>query len=344
MAAYSEASAAVFAIFDDMTPLVEPVSVDEAFLDVSGSVHLFGPPAVIAERLRSRVADEVGLPLSVGVARTKFLAKVASQLAKPDGTIVVDPAEELTFLHPLPVRMLWGVGPVTASRLNSRGIDTIGELAVCSGASLIEMLGPAAGRHIKALAHNRDPRPVDTNRRDRTMGAQRALGQRRRTSDELRRELLGLADKVARRLRRADRLARTVTVRFRTAEFQRESRSRTLVEATAATEMLTDTADELLLDLVDGPHGPGSRLGRVGCSLIGITYSGLCRSDAVQLAFRFPEEGRDRAGLDRMVDDIRDRWGSDAVARASLLGHRGGMPVLTRPTALDAPRRPSTGR
>jgi DNA polymerase-4 len=337
MEAYSEASAAVFAIFDDMTPLVEPVSVDEAFLDVSGSVHLFGPPAVIAQRLRSRVAAEVGLPLSVGVARTKFLAKVASQMAKPDGSIVVEPAEELRFLHPLPVRMLWGVGPVTASRLNGRGIDTIGELAACSGASLIELLGPAAGRHIKALAHNRDPRAVDTTRRDRTMGAQRALGQKRRTRDELRLELLGLADKVARRLRRADRLARTVTVRFRTAELGHESRSRTLVEATAATEMLTGTADQLLLDLVDGPHGPGSRLGRVGCSLIGITYSGLCRTDAVQLALRFPEEGRDRAALDRMVDDIRDRWGSDAVARASLMGHPPAMPVLARPTALDAP-------
>ena len=336
MEAYSDASAAVFAIFDDVTPMVEPVSVDEAFLDVSGSIRLFGEPRSIAAQLRTRVTDEVGLPLSVGVARTKYLAKVASQLAKPDGIIVVDPAKEVEFLHPLPIRYLWGVGPVTASRLNGRGIDTIGELAACSGASLVQMLGPAAGRHLRALAHNRDPRAVDASRRDRTMGAQRALGQRPRTRDELRRELLGLADKVARRLRKVDRLTRTVTVRFRNAEMRHESRSRTLVEATAATELLTDVADQLLLDLVDGPHGPGSRLGRVGCSLIGITYSGLCRSDAVQLALRFPEDGRERDGLDRMVDEIRDRWGSEAVARASLLGHGGGMPVLTRPTALDA--------
>jgi DNA polymerase-4 len=336
MEAYSEASKAVFSIFDDLTPLVEPVSVDEAFLDVSGAIRLFGDPSSIARRLRARVADEVGLPLSVGVARTKFLAKVASQLAKPNGTVTVDPATELEFLHPLPVRMLWGVGPVTASRLARRGIDTIGELAECDGASLVQLLGPAAGRHLKALAHNRDPRPVDTTRRDRTMGAQRALGQRPRTRDELRGILLSLVDKVARRLRKADRMARTVTVRYRTSELRHESRSRTLLEATHSTEVLAATADGLLLDLVDGPHGPGSRLGRVGCSLIGITYSSLCRTDAVQLALRFPEEGRERTDLDRMVDVVRDRWGSDSVARASLLGQQGGMSVLTRPTALDA--------
>ena len=336
MEAYSEASKSVFAIFEDVTPVVEPVSVDEAFLDVSGAIRLFGEPDAIARDLRTRVADEVGLPLSIGVARTKYLAKVASQRAKPDGMLVVDPAAELDFLHPLPVRYLWGVGPVTSARLRDRGIDTIGDLASCSSANLTQLLGPAAGIHLRALAHNRDPRSVDVHRRDRSMGSQRALGQRRRTRDELRTMLLGLAEKVAQRLRKADRLARTVTVRYRNAELRHESRSRTLLEATNSTETLTEAADQLLLALVDGPQGPGSRLGRVGCSLIGITYSGLCRPDAVQLAFRFPEDGRERDGLDRMVDDIRDRWGSQAVARASLLGDQGGMPVLTRPTALDA--------
>ena len=168
------------------------------------------------------------------------------------------------------------------------------------------------------------------------MGAQRALGQKVRTREELRREVLALAEKVAARLRRAERLARTVTVRYRTAEMRHESRSRTLLEPSDNTQLLTRVADELLLALVDGPHGPGSRLGRVGCSLVGITYSGLCRGDVVQLALRFPEEGRATDQLDRLVDDIRHRWGTSAVERASLHGRRGGIPVLARPTALDA--------
>lgn len=337
MEAYSEASDEVFRIFRDVTPLVEPVSVDEAFLDVGGARRLLGSPVEIARSLRARVHREVRLPLSVGAARTKFLAKVASQQAKPDGLIRVDPDDELGFLHPLSVRVLWGVGPITGATLNDHGIETVGDLAGAGRARLVHLLGGSAGHHLHALAHNRDPRPVDTARHDRTMGAQRALGQRRRTRAELRSRLLGLAEQVAGRLRRADRVARTVTVRYRTAEMRRETRSRTLVEATAATEVLAGTADDLLLDLVDGPHGPGSRLGRVGCSLIGITYSGLSRPDAVQLALRFPEEGRERSGLDLAVDLIRRRWGSSTLGRASLLGHGDGVPVLARPTALDRP-------
>ncbi len=340
MEAYAEASKQIFSLFDDITPLVEPISVDEAFLDVSGSVHLFGEPAEIAAGLRTRALAEVGLALSVGAARTKFLAKVASQQAKPDGVCIVPVDGELDFLHPLPVEVLWGVGPVTATKLHDHGIDTVGDLAGAGGAHLGQFLGPHAGRHLRALAHNRDPRPVDTRRRDRTMGAQRALGQRVRTRDELRREILALAEKVAVRLRKANRLTRTVTVRYRTAELRHESRSRTLPEPSDNTQLLTGTADDLLLELVDGPHGPGSRLGRVGCSLVGITYSGLCTPDAVQLAFRFPEEGRPTERLDEMVDGIRERWGRTAVERASLAGHGGGMPVLARPTALDADSRP----
>ncbi|MEM9463746.1 MAG: DNA polymerase IV [Actinomycetota bacterium] len=342
MEAYSEASDQVFELFRDITPFVEPISVDEAFLDVGGATHLFGPPSEIAARLRTRTLVDVGLPLSVGVARTKFLAKVASGQAKPDGLCVVEHDREISFLHPLPVGVLWGVGPVTAAKLNDHGIETVGDLAASGRAELQSMLGPSAGRHLRALAHNHDPRPVDNARRDRSMGAQRALGTRVRTRDELRTILTGLAEKVAARLRRADRVCRTVTVRYRSAEMKAESRSRTLLEPTASTETLTDVADALLLALVDGPHGPGSRLGRVGCSLVGITYSGLGRSDAVQLALRFPEQGRPTDRLDDAIDSIRDRWGGSAMARASLLGDRGGLPVLQRPTALDAaPRSPA---
>jgi DNA polymerase-4 len=336
MDAYAEASEAVFERFRDVTPFIEPISIDEAFLEVRGAEHLFGPAAEIAAQLRTRVLVDIGLPLSVGVARTKFLAKVASAQAKPDGILIVDPGGELVFLHPLPVEVLWGVGPVTAAKLHSHGVDTVGDLAASGRAELQGYLGPHAGRHLRALAHNLDPRPVDTNRRDRSMGAQRALGQRVRTREELRRELLALVEKVSSRLRKADRVTRTVTVRYRNGEMRHESRSRTLPEPTQQTALLTTTADELLLDLIDGPHGPGSRLGRVGCTLIGITFSGLGRPDAIQLALRFPEEGRATDTLDVAVDDIRKRWGKSAVARASLVDHSGGIPALIRPTALDA--------
>ena len=336
MEAYAEASDAVFERFRDVTPFIEPISVDEAFLDVSGAEHLFGPAPEIAAQLRTRVLVDVGLPLSVGVARTKFLAKVASAQAKPDGLLHVEPGKELDFLHPLPVEVLWGVGPATAQKLHDHGVDTVGDLAGSGRADLQGYLGPHAGRHLRDLAHNLDPRRVDTGRRDRSMGAQRALGNRIRSRDELRRELLALAEKVAARLRKADRVARTVTVRYRTQEMKHESRSRTLLEPTQQTGVLTALADELLLDLIDGPHGPGGGLGRKGCTLIGITYSGLGRPDAIQLALRFPEEGRPTEVLDRMVDDIRGRWGKGAVARASLLDRSDGVPTLARPTALDA--------
>ncbi len=336
MDAYAEASKAVFECFSDFTPFVEPISVDEAFLEVGGAEHIFGPAPEIAALLRTQVLADVGLALSVGVARTKFLAKVASAQSKPDGLLVVEPGAEFDFLHPLPVEVLWGVGPVTSAKLRDHGVDTVGDLAASGRAELQGFLGPHAGRHLKALAHNLDPREVESHRRDRSMGAQRALGQRARTREEIRRELLGLAEKVAARLRKAERVARTVTVRYRTSEMRHESRSRTLAEPTHQTGLLTRTADALVLALLDGPHGPGSRLGRIGCTLIGITYSGLGRADAVQLALRFPEEGRSTDLLDEKVDDIRARWGRTAVVRASLLHREDGIVALQRPTALDA--------
>ncbi|MEM9033421.1 MAG: DNA polymerase IV [Actinomycetota bacterium] len=340
MEAYSEASKAVFGCFDDVTPLVEPLSVDEAFLDVSGARRLLGEPTEIAERLRARVRDEVGLPLSIGVARTKFLAKVASQQAKPDGLCVVAPDAELAFLHPLPVEALWGVGPVTASRLHDKGIRTVGELAETGEEALITLLGPAAGRHLRHLAWNRDPRPVQRDRRDRSMGSQRALGQKRRTVDELRLELLALVERITTRLRKADKLARTLTVRYRDASMTGSTRSRTLLEPTDETAVFAGVAVELLIDLVDGPEGPGTALARNGCSLVGVTLSNLCSPEAVQLSLdlgREPSAGpAGTAELDDAVDEIRSRFGTDAVARASLQGRGVGLPTLPRPTAVDA--------
>src|SRR5205814_848175 len=201
MSAYSEASKAVFAVFEDTTPLVEGLSIDEAFLDVGGLRRVSGTPVEIAARLRDNVRERVGLPITVGVARTKFLAKVASGVAKPDGLLVVRPDRELEFLHPLPVERLWGVGPVTAAKLRTYGIETVGEVAQLAEPVLVAMLGRASGRHLHALAHNRDPRVVRRRARRRSMGAQRALGRTPRSWEELDASLVGLVDRLARRLR-----------------------------------------------------------------------------------------------------------------------------------------------
>jgi len=178
--AYTEASKAVFDVFDQTSPLVEGLSIDEAFLDVGGLRRVSGTPAQIAVGLRRDVWEQVGLAITVGVARTKFLAKVASAVAKPDGLLVVEPEDELAFLHPLPVGRLWGVGPVTAAKLGERAITTVGDVARLPESVLVAILGPAAGRHVHALAHNRDPRPVVVGRRRRSIGSQRALGRRPR--------------------------------------------------------------------------------------------------------------------------------------------------------------------
>lgn len=343
MEAYAEASSAVFEQFHDFTPFVEPLSVDEAFLEVAGAEHIFGPASQIAEKLRAQVLNEVGLAVSVGVATTKFLAKVASAQAKPDGIVVVEQGKELDFLHPLPIEVLWGVGRVTAAKLHDHGIDTVGDLVVSGRGGIKSYLGNHAGDHLLALAHNHDPRSVDTSRSDKSMGAQRALGPNVHDRESLRLEMLALAEKVAARLRKAQRAARTVTVRCRTSEMRYETRSRTLPEATQQTKILTAAADELLLDLLDGPQGPGSRLGRVGCTLIGITYSALGSPDAIQIALPFTENGRPTDVLDAMIDSIRSRWGNKAVARASLLEHKPEVVALKRPTALDSSNPGSEG-
>jgi DNA polymerase-4 len=185
MSAYAEARKAVFTVFEHTTPLVEGLSIDEAFLDVGGLRKISGPPTDIAAPLRHEVLAQFGLPITVGVARTKFLAKVASGVAKPDGLLVVPPDGELDFLHPLPVRRLWGVGPVTADKLNNRGITTVGEVARLPESRLVSILGQTSARHLHALARGHDPRPVRTGVRRRSMGAQRALSRRGRSPEDL---------------------------------------------------------------------------------------------------------------------------------------------------------------
>ena len=321
MDAYSQASKAVFELFHDTTPLVEGLSIDEAFLDVRGLERLAGSPADIAARLRRRVLREVGLPLTVGIARTKFLAKVASGVAKPDGLLVVPPDDELGFLHPLPVERLWGIGRVTAAKLSSRGLTTVGRVAGVDEALLVAMLGRASGRHLHALAHNRDPRVVRTGVRRRSIGGQRALGRARRSHEEIDTIVVGLVDRLARRLRVGGRACRTVVLRLRFADFSRATRSHTLPQATTETRALLGVTRGLLASAA-----PVVRT--QGLTLVGVSLSNLVDEGTLQLAIPF-DRGRE-AALDAALDDVRDRFGAEAVTRAVLLGRSPGvvMPLL----------------
>jgi DNA polymerase-4 len=321
MSAYSEASKAVFRVFDNTTPLVEGLSIDEAFLDVGGLWRIAGTPTEIARRLRAEVLREVGLPITVGVARTKFLAKVASGVAKPDGLLVVEPERELAFLHPLPVERLWGVGPITADKLHNRGIATVGEVAELPEAVLVAMLGRASGRHLHALAHNRDPRPVVVGRRRRSIGSQRALGRRARSPAEIDAILAALVDRVTRRMRAAHRVGRTVVLRLRFDDLSRATRSHTLARATAHTHTILTTAQDLL-----GAARP--LIARQGLTLVGVAVANLDDDRAVQLTLPF--DRRSTPGLDAALDAVHDRYGAAALTRAALLGTDPGleMPML----------------
>jgi DNA polymerase-4 len=317
MEAYSEASKAVFEVFRETSPLVEGLSIDEAFLDVRGLGRISGPPRDIAMRLRRDVLEQVGLPITVGVARTKFLAKVASGVAKPDGLLVVPPAGELAFLHLLPVERLWGVGPATARKLHSRGITTVGQVARLAEAALVSMLGRAAGRHLHALAHNRDPRPVQVGRRRRSIGSQRALGRRGpRSHAALDAVVVAIVDRLGRRLRAARRVCRTVVLRLRFDDFSRATRSHTLPQATAQTARILVAARALLAAAMP-------MIERQGITLVGISLANLRDDTPIQLALPFDH---DRAvALDVALDDVRDRFGSAAITRAVLLGQRPGI-------------------
>jgi DNA polymerase-4 len=321
MWAYAEASKAVFDVFEQTTPLVEGLSIDEAFLDVRGLERISGSASQIAVRLRREIRERVGLPITVGVASTKFLAKVASGEAKPDGLLVVPPGGELGFLHPLPVERLWGVGPVTARKLRERGLVTVGQVAQLAEAALVSILGQAAGRHLHALAHNRDPRRVRGGRRRRSMGAQRALGRSPRSWNALDAVLVGLVDRLARRLRAARRVCRTVTLRLRFGDFSRATRSHTLPEATAQTQTILVTARGLLATAMP-------MIERQGITLLGVSLANL-EDGAIQLALPF-DRARPSA-LDAAIDDIRDRFGSAAITRAVLLGRDQGLTVPLLP-------------
>ena len=322
MSAYSAASKEVFEIFRDTTPLVEGLSIDEAFLDVRGLERIAGSPIRIAERLRRRVRERVGLPITVGIATTKFLAKVASAVAKPDGLLAIPPGEELDFLHPLAVERLWGVGRVTSAKLRQEGLETVRHVAELDEEELVSIVGQAAGRHLHALAQNRDPRRVRVGRRRSSMGAQRALGRGRRSHAELDSTLAGLVDRLTRRLRKARRVCRTITLRLRFDDFSRATRSHTVAEATSRTHTILAIARGLLaasMPMVE------SR----GITLIGVSLGNLGDANAIQLAL--PLDRAHRSTLDVALDDIRERFGAGAITRAALVGRDPGLTVPLLP-------------
>ena len=309
--AYSEASKAVFTIFEDTAPTVEALSIDEAFLDVRGLDHISGTPEQIAVTLRARVREQVGLAITIGVARTKFLAKVASGAAKPDGLLVVEPERELAFLHPLAVERVWGVGQVTAGKLHALGVVTVGDLARVDRELLVETVGPASARHLHALARNLDPRPVQRRRRRRSIGAQRALGRGPHPPDELNAALRILVERVARRMRAAQRACLTVVLRLRFTDYTRATRSHTIREPTTRTDTIMVAATELL-------HRAMALIERRGITLVGVALSNLVDCGPGQLTLPFERASE----LDTTIDSIRDRYGSGAVTRGILVGRK----------------------
>jgi DNA polymerase-4 len=314
--AYQDASARVMTILRSFTPLVEPIALDEAFLDVSGARRRDGDGPEIARRIRARVRDETGLTVSVGVATTKFVAKLASDHAKPDGLLVIEPGREVTFLHPLPVQELWGVGPATRKRLAQLGVRTVGELAALDEGTLVAALGDAHGRHLHALAHNRDDRAVEPERQVKSVGHEETFPVDHRDRAVLTREVTRLADRTAARLRAAGKRGRTVQVKVRFADFRTITRSRTLPTPTDLAAAIGTTA-RALLDGVDIAEG---------VRLLGVSVQGLVDEEVVPLALdldgsgdaRPPPDER-RAALERSIDGVRRRFGSESVVPARMV-------------------------
>lgn len=324
MSAYSQASADVFEVFHDTTPLVEPLSVDEAFLDVSGLARVSGTPVQIGARLREQVRERVGLPITVGIARTKFLAKVASQEGKPDGLLLVPPDRELAFLHPLPVRRLWGVGAKTADKLHAHSIRTVADVAELSESMLGSIVGGGMGHQLFALSHNIDRRRVVTGVRRRSVGAQRALGRAGNTMSqtEIDAVVVNLVDRITRRMRTSDRTGRTVVLRLRFDDFSRVTRSHTLPRATASSDAILSAARSLVATAAP-------LIAERGLTLVGFAVSNIDRDGAQQLELSF-DAAPDRLAIDSAVDEVRRRFGNASVMRGVLLGRDQGleMPML----------------
>ncbi|MCB0856842.1 MAG: DNA polymerase IV [Solirubrobacterales bacterium] len=328
MEAYSESSKAVYEIFNDTAPVVEGISIDEAFLDVTGMEHIAGSPAEIAAGLRRRVLEEAKLPISVGVARTKFLAKVASGAAKPDGLLVVEPDAEVDFLHPLPIQALWGVGKVTTRKLNEMGIRKVGDLASTSRVILASAVGESSADHLLDLANGRDPRRVKPRERRKSIGAQSAFPRGSRSGDQIDSLAAALVDRTSKRLREAGRACRTVTISMRFGDFSRSTRAHSLPFPTDSTESILAA----VRDLIDQSR---PRIEEKELTLIGVSLGNLARADTVQMELPIGEQeergGRDQAALDQAVDVVRSRFGDGVIKRASMIDADQGVPVPTLP-------------
>ena len=323
MTAYTRASDDVFEVFRDCTPLVEAVSVDEAFLDVGGLGRVSGTPVEIAARLRADVRDQVGLPITVGIARTKFLAKVASQEAKPDGLLLVPPDQELAFLHPLPVRRLWGVGAKTADKLHAHGIETVADVAELSESTLASLLGAAMGRQLYALSRNIDRRRVTTGVRRRSVGAQRALGRagNRMSPVEIDAVVVNLIDRITARMRAAGRTGRTVVLRLRFDDFSRATRSRTLPWATSSTQPILAAARQLVASAAPADRAAWIDAGR----LRGVGYRPRWRPAAAVAVRDVNSRPPALDAIDATIDQVRRRYGKSALTRAVLVGRDPGL-------------------
>ena len=324
MRAYSEASKAVYAIFEDTAPVVEAISIDEAFLEVGGLEHISGTPPEVAATLRARVLEEVGLPISVGVARTKFLAKVASGASKPDGLLVVDPERESEFLHPLPIQALWGVGKVTTAKLNGMGIRKVGDVARTSRVRLAAVVGESATDHLLDLAHGRDPRPVRPRERRKSIGAQSAFPRGSRNAAQVDSLAAALVDRTARRLREADRACRTVSIGLRFGDFTRATRAHTLGFPTDETETILAAVRELF-------DTARPEIEEKDLTLISVSLGNLEKADTVQMELPLSGQDAGASALDQAVDDVRARFGEGVIKRASMIDADQGVPVPTLP-------------
>lgn len=310
---YAEISAAIMEIFRSITPLVEPLSLDEAFLDVAGARRLIGTPRQIAELIRTRVADEQGITCSIGVASTKFVAKVASNACKPDGMLVVPAAETIAFLHPLPVGALWGVGPKTEEVLHRLGLTTIGDIAHTPAATLVRALGDAHGHHLHDLAWGRDPRRVTPEEPEKSVGAEETFATDIDNPETIAAELLRLSEKVGARMRRAGVRGRTISIKVKFSDFTSLTRSRTLGQSTDTTQEIYTVARDLFLAL---------HLDRARIRLVGVRVEGLVDADDAPVQLRLDERAHGWRDAEAAADRAAERYGSRIIRPARLLRRR----------------------
>jgi len=308
---YSAVSKEVMAIFRDVTPLVQPLSLDEAFLDVSGATRLLGSSAVIGQRIRQQVAEQQQITCSVGVAPNKFLAKLASVQCKPDGLLVIPADQIMEFLHPLPVSALWGVGQRTGATLARLGLRTVGDIATTPVSALEAELGPAAAAHLTALAWGRDGREVETAVREKSVGAEETFDVDVSDPEVIRRELLRLSRRTARALRSSGCAARTIVIKLRKADFKTITRSRTLAEPTDVTRQIYDTACALF--------EASGLSGRARLRLVGVRAAGLVPAAAAETQLALGERAVPWRDAESAIDRIASRFGTDAIRPAALV-------------------------